>query len=213
MLGLFFDISILTVITLSALLGFRKGVFRSITGILRTIICMVLAGVISGPFAHLISDYSTFDESMTSHIAAGLDSAVADSTLFETLPDDIHVLILNGAHSITQEIADGAGRFIMIILAFFILLVFFRILSSIFTNLSIFSNRHSPVGCLNGLLGFFVGAFKGYLIVCLLMLLMIPVLAILGPELSFSIIDGFRASYTGPYLFLHNPLLHLLNLF
>ncbi len=209
-LGLFFDILILSIITLSAFLGWRKGFFSSLVRTVRILLCILLAYFAAAPLAEVISEHSSIEKGIVSHLSTGIESTFVDSDLMSSLPERIQSILLAGGHEFSTVLAERAGRILLMIISFLIVLFLFRLISDVIVNLNIFACRGTPIGCVSGLLGFGLGAVRGYILVSIIMVLLIPMLALLGPELSVNILNGFNSSYIGKELFSNNIILMLL---
>ena len=214
-ISLICDITIAAVILISAFVGKSKGFFKTVMSFLRWFICTVAPFLLVTPLRTFLIENTNMDDSMASHIQVNLNKSADGLSLLRNLtPPDQKVIeqIDNIEEGMSMKIATSLSYVIMSILAFFILIIFFRLLTGLLFHMIPESSSKTTLGKVDRFNGFLFGAMRGFIFVCLIMLILLPVFSLLGPDSASPILHGIRKSLLGNQLYFNNPFLKLLNM-
>ncbi len=209
----YIDIAILFVIVLSAVLGWRKGIFATLFSFLRWLICIVAAVLLASPLCNLFYAKTKIPDSLSIRIENSIAFAVSSTKLQNVLPKIFSSMAKDASIQTAEAIGDKLARVLMLIFCFFIVLIIAAIVTKIILKILEHFGKHkkdNPLGFTNGLLGGVFGLFRGIMIVSVIMLLLIPFVTSIDPDAAKSVVSAVRKSYLGGYFYDKNPITLLL---
>ena len=187
------SIIFLVIIIAFALLGLKKGFFKTLISLIKKIVAFIIAVLLCKPIAHLLTK-SSLGESLTSSlldffnskggifttsITEGNKQEVINMALKEiNIPDGLNGLlsslfykmipITGETTTVSESLAPTISYYIFIGIAFVILFIIVRILVSLLNRLFAAIEQIPFVGIINTLLGGVLNGVIGVLFVCLL---------------------------------------------
>lgn len=209
--GLIIDIAIIAVLIPFGIGGYRKGLFVTVIGILRWILAIVFATFAYPYIKGFLIEKTQIETNLTSHIAVSITSGLSDTPeIFSFLPSEFSkALMASGEDAIQKAAASIAGTVISII-SFLAALIFFTLITFFIIKAITGSKSKGIIGGIDGFFGLIFGLLKGSLIICLIFLVMVPVLSLLGPEVSEPAFKAIHDSVIADTLYYSNPLLEIL---
>ena len=188
--GIAFDVIIVGLLAIFALIGFKKGFFKSVISMLSTLVVIIISIFCASPLARLINKLYDF----TGLIARGLCNGIAGMGAFysQPIPEGVSGAdLVNNIPSSTNgflkklmsyvlnplsagdiqgatvaDIVSGAfASVIMLIICGIILFILIKVILAIATRLFENITRNRVFGATNKLLGLTFGVLKGFIIV------------------------------------------------
>lgn len=226
-MGILLDIGFAIIILLCVVFGYKKGFFKSITGLIGAIIAMFLAWILSGLIAQAMY-HGVFRGMLIDKISGVLSqdaiASIPEKTahIVQTLPGFLsntltskgitsgqieHSLATagnNAAASTADLISPAIIWLLQLLLAailFFILLVFVRLIVKLLGNVF----RLPVLRQIDGLLGGIFGIFKGVVYIflaCVLLQLLMPLTGS-SAESMRHVLDN---SFVYQFIFYNNPI-------
>ncbi len=188
--GIAIDVAIVVLVALFALIGFKKGFFKSVISMISTLVILIVSILCASPLAKLINKIYDFTgliagkltkaiASMGSFYSQEIPAGVSGSDIAGSIPSSTngflkklmsYVLKPLKASEIegetVAEIVSGAfASIIMVIIAGILLFIALKIVIAIASRLFDNITRNRVFGATNKFLGFAFGAVKGFLIV------------------------------------------------
>lgn len=209
--GIVIDVLIVAILAIFALIGFKKGFFKSVLSMLSTIVVLVISvlgagwlsnilnkiydftGFIAGKLCKSIASMGTFYSEPIAEGVSGADivGAIPSSTNGFLKKLMSHVLKPLSASEIQGEtvanIVSGAfASIIMLIISGIILFIALKIIIAIASRLFDNITRNRVFGATNKLLGLVFGAVKGFvvLIVFVIALTLLTVIPLINTKLT-----------------------------
>ena len=210
-ISLIVDVSIIAIVLISALAGKTKGFFRTIMSFFRWIISITLPFFFVSPLRTFLIENTNMDENILAHISVNTNAPFYESSYFEhVIPpfgDTVEKVEPDAVNHINQYLC----HVIVTIIAFFILFVAVRLITSIIYHCFPEKNNDSFAGHIDGFFGFLFGTLRGLAIVCLIMLIAFPLFSMAGTGTAAPLIHGIRQSKIGNFLYFTNPILYIIN--
>ncbi len=188
--GIVIDVLIIAVIALLALIGLRKGFFKSVLALFSTLVVLIISIFCAGPFANLINKIYDFTGLIADKICDGMSSmgafyveeipaGISGKQIVQSIPSGTNgflkklmAYVLNPLSAgdiegaTVAEIVSGAfASIIMLIISAILLFIIIKIILSIVARLFENITRNRVFGATNKLLGFAFGAVKGLMII------------------------------------------------
>ena len=217
--GITIDVLIVALVAIFALIGLRKGFFKSVLSMISTLVVIIISIIFASPLAKLINKIYDFTGLLAGKLCSGIASM--GSFYSEAIPEGVsgkdHVNSIpsstNGflkklmsyvleplsagdvQGSTVADIVSGAfASIIVTIVAGILLFILIKIVLSIASRLFENITRNRVFGGLNKLLGFAFGAVKGFIIVVVfaIVLTLLTVVPLVNTKISPIIQDNTK---------------------
>ena len=208
-----FDLIIICIFALSAILGWRKGLGAVIFSTFRWLICVAVSVISAYPVKDfLIKNTETYNN-IYSHLETTLTSPLTGNAFFDALPVQTRSVYTEYTVDAAKKVAATLADTTMLVLSFLLVLLVLLIITKLLLILLENKDKDDPIGFINGFLGFCFGAVRGIIILCILMLLFFPLLTVIDPEAVSPVVSGIRQSYIAGLLYDHNPISMFFDMF
>lgn len=206
------DITIIVLLLLFAIHGFRKGFLFSVIHTFGWVLAIVGAFFIT-PFAkEYLLQYSPlqnwFFQSFKNRFS---DSSNAITSSYDSLPENISGKPGDIANTAVNAAANTFTTISLTVLAFVALFLVIKILVWILLKFMDKKHRDGFSGAIDGIFGMLLGIVKGVIFVLLLMILLIPVINLSQPVLTSAITEQLQTSLFSKILYNKNIFIDLIN--
>lgn len=165
-MGIIIDIILIAIITLSAFLGYKKGLVKLGTGLIAGIVAIIATVIIYKPVAGIIINNTTIDEKIESAIMQNTTSFIEENT---QVPNEINNQIKD---NILPEQAKNIAENSIYAVTLIVIFIAIKIALSIIISLMDFIANLPILKQFNEVGGIIYGLIRGVLIVCICILLM-----------------------------------------
>ena len=205
------DILIVALLFVSAVAGWKKGLAAVVFSCFRWLICIVVSLFGALPFKAFLMEKTLLDEKITANVKSVLTSNVTGSSFISILPKQVHDS--PGIQDIAGKAVSSISDLLMSVISFLILFIGIIIITKLIAIALESRNKETPIGFINGLLGFCFGLLRGVFIVGVLMLAVLPALGFIDPRAASPIISGIRQSMLAGLFYDHNPITMIFDMF
>lgn len=165
-MGIIIDIILIAIITLSAFLGYKKGLVKLGTGLIAGIVAIIATVIIYKPVAGIIINNTTIDEKIENAIMQNTTSFIDENT---QVPNEINNQIKD---NILPEQAKNIAENSIYAVTLIVIFIAIKIALSIIISLMDFIANLPILKQFNEVGGIIYGLIRGILIVCICILLM-----------------------------------------
>ena len=192
------DILIVALLFVSAVAGWKKGLAAVVFSCFRWLICIVVSLFGALPFKAFLMEKTLLDEKITANVKSVLTSNVTGSSFIQDI-----------AGKAVSSISDLLMSVISLLILFIGIIIITKLIAIALES----RNKETPIGFINGLLGFCFGLLRGVFIVGVLMLAVLPALGFIDPRAASPIISGIRQSMLAGLFYDHNPITMIFDMF
>jgi uncharacterized membrane protein required for colicin V production len=207
------DITILIVIVLFAILGFKNGLLYTLSQTFGWICAFVAAFFLYKKLAeffitqtHFYDDFYTRIFEVCNKFIASLTGGVAGS-----VPGQYGETLDEMGDKIASDAADKIAVDAFNVIVFLIIVVTVKIILYILMKLLSKRYRNGFVGGFDAAFGLLVGLFQGVVVVFVLLLLVMPIAFLISPGVYAAMQIMMDKSLIAEMLYLNNPLLILID--
>ncbi|MGC2873834.1 CvpA family protein [Ihubacter sp. rT4E-8] len=191
------DFIIILILALSAVLGARKGFALTLASFMQWFVCIVAGLLLCSKMKGFLIDYTTLDNTLNRMILSHIENSIQDSVPYKAMPDLFSSWISRGASEFAYGTSASITDVVMTVLSFLLVVAAIKIIAYLIVHL--FSRKYNDgvTGLFDKTMGFIFGLVRGVLLVLLFFTVLVPVLSVLWPGMSETIIgfmDGARFS-------------------
>ncbi len=207
--GIILDIIVCAILLFSTIMGAKKGVAQTVVSFMQWFVCIIAGFIFCDKVKGLLIDYTTMDDSINQYILAHIDNSAVDSSSYQAMPDLFSDWVSDAADTFIYGTSAAITSTLMTVIAF--LCIVFGIKLVAFGLVRLFSRKYHDgvVGFFDGFMGFLFGGVRGLIYVFLFFALLVPILGLLWPGLSETIIKSMDDSYVAGFLYNNNVFLIL----
>ena len=162
------DIIIFLIIGGFTLFGFKKGLVRSVVGILSLAASVVLAWLLYPVISDILASLG-IKMTLTENIQESLSGYIGGGEELAMLPQGIRTAIESGSMELVSSAADTAAQIALNIIAFIAVLIVSRIIIQIAAKLLNIIARLPVIGLFNRAAGMLLGALQGVAVVYIIL--------------------------------------------
>ena len=210
-ISLIIDASILAIILFSAFSGKSKGLFRTVMSFFLWMISVTVPFFFVVPMRKFLIQNTSMDESLISHISVNTTAPLYESSFFENVAPPFKDLLNENECISENHIAASLANLILTIVAFLILFLAIRVITSIISFCIPGRDKNTTAGHIDGFFGFLFGVLRGLVIISLLMLILFLFFTLTGTATDGTIVNGIRQSKLGGFLYYNNPIFYIVN--
>ncbi len=160
------DILVVLIVTVFAILGYKKGFVKSVVGILSLAASIVLAWVLYPIAADLLKTFGV-ENVLFESIQRTAENYIGGE--FESIPAAMRSVAEAGANGIVYGVAEGGAKIVLNIIAFICVMIASRIIIWVGVRLLKILSSIPVISLFNRVGGLFLGVCQGILIVYLLL--------------------------------------------
>lgn len=218
-MGTVLDVVIIALIAVFALIGFKKGFFKSVLALISTLATIIISILCASPFAKLLNKIYDFTGFIADKLSDGIASmgvfysqpisgAMSGADVVSNIPSStngflkklmayvLNPLSASDIQGLTvAEIVSGAfASIIMLILSAIILFILIKVVVALASRLFDNITRNRVFGATNKLLGLAFGAVKGFVVVIIftIVLTMLTVIPSINTKITPIIQDNTK---------------------
>lgn len=199
-LGIIIDIIIIAILVIFAIIGLKKGLFKSVLSIFSWVVCLAIAiftakyvarwinslydfsGLIgNGISKSLMKNNEFFGQSINVYQSGGKDA------LINAIPGNVNKLLkqlikvvfsntkvdMSSTNTIASVVGSGLGHIIMVVISAILVFIVLKIAVALLTKLFDSMAKTKIIGGLNRFLGLVLGLLKGCMIVVIINVVMV----------------------------------------
>lgn len=187
------DIVLGIILLLSMFSGIKKGFTATLLNFFNWFVSIIIAFL----FYDKVKEFLIINTSMLKNLT---------KSTYHMLPTIFDEIILNNKENSAVAIAE----FLLAVISFLIIIAIIKLISYLISLL--FSKKHHSgiISFTDSLLGLGIGLIRGVVICLLLLILLIPILNFIWPEVSTMVTDNMNESYLASLIYMDNPLLTIL---
>ena len=207
-----FDITVVAILVICMVLGFRRGFIYSFVNTLGWIGSILGAFIGCRLLAGQLAESTDLDDTIYMKIYENISGSFESVTTgADTLPLILNETVDTAAASAAEALAQRLTDMTLMILSFLIIFVVIKLICYLITTA--LSKRHNDgfIGFFDGVLGFIAGSIKGILIVFIFLMLLIPCLSLMSPESTEVALRGLENSHIAGALYDANFLVLILS--
>ena len=207
--GIITDIVICGILLFSTIMGAKKGVARTVVSFMQWFVCIIAGFILCDTVKGLLIDYTTTDDAINRYVLENMQNSIEDSSPYQAMPDLFSDWVNDASDTFLYGTSAAITSTLMTVIAFLCIVFGIKLVS--FGRVRLFSRKYhgGVVGFFDGFMGFLFGGVRGLIYVFLLFALLVPVLGLIWPELSESIVKSMDDSYIAGFLYNNNVLLIL----
>lgn len=207
--GIIIDIIVCAILLFSTIMGARKGAARTVVSFMQWFICIIVGFLFNDKVKGLLIDYTTMDDAINRYVVEHIQTSVEDSSPYQAMPDLFSDWVNETSDTFVYGTSAAITSTLMTIIAFLCIVFGIKLIG--FGLVRLFSRKYSQglVGFFDGFMGFLFGAVRGLIYVFLFFALLVPVLGLIWPGLSETIVKSMDDSYIAGFLYNNNVLLIL----
>ena len=199
------DIVVVLIIVLFAVYGWRRGIMRSIIGLLSLAASIVLAYILRPIISDLLNA-SPLHNIVLGSISERLNSSAAEKAAL--LPKTIQSAVESGTNALTSGMAAQLTGFVINIISFILVLAAARLIILVAARILKTASKLPVIGLIDKAAGMFVGVVKAVVIVYV-------VLAIIGAAVPATdnnyLIYTIENSMLAKSMYVQNPICEFLS--
>lgn len=205
--GLILDIITAIILAASAFIGVKKGFVWTLISFASWFMCIVLGFLSLGVVSDYLCENTSLDDIINNTIISSVSESITESSAYQAIPDLYSSLVDNTTSDIIYATSSSLTSIIISITSFILVVLIVRLIC--FIMLHLFSKKHNDgvIGFFDGLLGFVFGLTRGIILVFVLFAVLVPLLGVVFPGLSTSVLNSMDTSYVAKYLYNDNALL------
>ena len=207
--GIILDIIVCAILLFSCILGAKKGVAQTVVSFVQWFVCIIAGFLFCDKVKGFLIDYTTMDDSINQYILAHIETSAMDSSSYQAMPDLFSDWVSDAADTFIYGASAAMTSILMTVIAF--LCIVFGIKLAAFGLVRLFSRKYHDgvVGFFDGFMGFLFGGVRGLIYIFLFFALLVPVLSLIWPGLSETIVSSMDDSRIAGFLYNNNVLLIL----
>lgn len=179
------DVIICLLIAMSIITGYAKGFIRTFLHAIGWILAMVLAFVWSPKIQELLFEHTKVYENMkTVLVEKFADSVPGTAATFSSLPNALSQGLESATGNISAIMTTRITDLVFVVLSFALVVLAVKLVLYILVGVLSKKNRIGLTGLVDGILGAVAGGVTGILLVYVLLLLLIPLTALAGVDLT-----------------------------
>lgn len=189
------DFIIVLILALSAILGARKGFAMTLASFMQWFICIIAGLLLCNKTKGYLIDYTTLDDTVNRIVLSHIETTIEESAPYKAMPDLFSSWINQGAEDFAYGTSASITNVVMTVVGFLTVVFTIKIIGFLIVHL--FSKKYNEgvTGFFDGLMGFIFGLVRGVLLVLLFFTVLVPVLGVIWPDMSETIVglmDGTR---------------------
>ncbi len=209
--SIIFDIFILFIIILSAILGWRSGLVASVFNLIGFLFCMVASVLLTSPAKSWLLENTTFADKIKSHISDTITSNSVGESFFEIMPNHLRGVFEEYTQIAADKLATSLGETILTVFTFVSIFLILNITLNVIVFIISHKKDKDAIHFFNGIGGFAFGAIRGVFIVSIFMLIVTTAISFMHPESAAPAVDAIRGSVLAELIYDENPLIVILD--
>lgn len=207
--GIIMDIIVVIIIVLSTIWGAQDGFMFTLTSFIEWFVSIIAGFFCCSWMKSFLIDYTTLDDTINKYLVSRIDETVVGDSAYLSIPDLFGKSVGQQTDSFLYGASASVTSILLTIIAFLIVVFGIRILAAIIER--VFSKKYQDgtVGYVDGFIGGAFGLIRGCLVVFLLLAMMVPILGLLLPEATETVMTAMKTSIAADYLYHDNFLLIL----
>lgn len=204
------DFIIVLILALSAILGARKGFAMTLASFMQWFLCIIAGLLLCNKAKGFLIDYTTLDDSINRTILAHIETSIEDSAPYKAMPDMFSSWVNQGTEDFAYGTSASITNVIMIIVSFLAVVLAIKVIG--FLAVYLFSKKYNDgvTGFFDGVMGFLFGLVRGVLLVLLFFIVLVPVLSVVWPGMSETVMGLMDVTRLAELLYNDNMILVLI---
>lgn len=204
------DFIIVLILALSAVLGARKGFAMTLASFMQWFVCIIAGLLLCNKTKAFLIDDTTLDNAINRMVLSHIETTIEESVPYKAMPDLFSSWINQGAEDFAYGTSASITNVVMTIIAFLTVVLAIKVVG--FLAVYLFSRKYNEgvTGFFDGLMGFMFGLVRGVLLVLLFFTVLVPVLGVIWPDISETIIELMDGTRLAGILYDDNMILVLI---
>lgn len=204
------DFIIVLILALSAVLGARKGFAMTLASFMQWFVCIIAGLLLCNKTKAFLIDDTTLDNAINRMVLSHIETTIEESVPYKAMPDLFSSWINQGAEDFAYGTSASITNVVMTIIAFLTVVLAIKVIG--FLAVYLFSRKYNEgvTGFFDGLMGFMFGLVRGVLLVLLFFTVLVPVLGVIWPDISETIIELMDGTRLAGILYDDNMILVLI---
>lgn len=204
------DFIIVLILALSAVLGARKGFAMTLASFMQWFVCIIAGLLFCNKAKGFLIDDTTLDDSINRIVLSHIETSIEESAPYKAMPDLFSSWINQGAEDFAYGTSASITNVVMTVIAFLAVVLAIKVIGFLVVHL--FSRKYNDgvTGFFDGLMGFLFGLVRGVLLVLLFFTVLVPVLGVIWPDISLTLVELMDGTRLAEILYDDNMILVLI---